>query len=191
MVKLASVFASSLGMAFLAVAGHRIEASEQAPKPDSPEVQQLLEAAKKSAGTEWAEAFDFICALNAGRANSPTDPVIEPTKVFDNLYVIGRTSTAVWAVTTSAGIVLIDAGYGDQLESVLLPGMKTLGLDPGQVKYVIVGHGHGDHFGGAAYFQQRGALIASQNSSPQFSQLCIMLAHGRDRRMRTALAPGH
>jgi metallo-beta-lactamase class B len=127
---------------------------------DSPEVVQLLGTAKKNAGTEWTEAFDFICALNPGRANSPTDPVIEPTKVFDNLYVIGRTSTAVWAVTTSAGIVLIDAGYGDQLESVLLPGMKTLGLDPAQVKYVIVGHGHGDHFGGSAYFQQRGARVA-------------------------------
>jgi len=38
----------------------------------------------------------------------------------------------VWAVTTSAGIVLIDAGYADQLESVLLPGMKKLGLDPSQ-----------------------------------------------------------
>ena len=60
-----------------------------------------------------------------------------------------------WVVTTSAGTVLLDSGYGDQLESVLLPGMKTLGLDPAQVKYVIVGHGHGDHFGGAAYFQQR------------------------------------
>jgi len=61
-------------------------------------------------------------------------------------------STAVWAVTTSAGIVLIDAGYADQLESVLLPGMKKLGLDPSQVRYVILGHGHGDHFGGALYF---------------------------------------
>ncbi len=126
---------------------------------ETPEVRQLLEAAKKSAGTEWAEAFDFICAPNAGRANSPTDPIIEPARVFDNLYVIGRTSTAVWVVATSAGLVLIDAGYGDQLESVLLPGLKTLGLDPAQVRYVIVGHGHGDHFGGSAYFQQRGARV--------------------------------
>ena len=47
----------------------------------------------------------------------------------------------------------------DQLDSVLLPGLKTLGLDPAQVKYVIVGHGHGDHFGGASYFQQRGARV--------------------------------
>ena len=126
---------------------------------DTPEVRQLLEAANTSAGTEWAEAFDFICAPNAGRANSPTDPVIEPARVFDNLYVVGRTSTVVWVVATSAGLVLIDAGYGDQLESVLLPGLKTLGLDPAQVRYVIVGHGHGDHFGGSAYFQERGARV--------------------------------
>ena len=42
---------------------------------------------------------------------------------------------------------------------MLLPGLKTLGLDPAQVKYVILGHGHGDHFGGALYFQQRGARV--------------------------------
>jgi metallo-beta-lactamase class B len=147
---------------FLLVIPFVASVSGQAPlqaTPDSPEVRRLLDAAKKNAGTEWAEAFDFICALNAGRANSPTDPEIEPTKVFDNLYVIGRTSTAVWAVTTTAGIVLIDSGYADQLESVLLPGMKKLGLDPAQVRYVFVGHGHGDHFGGAPYFQQRGARV--------------------------------
>ena len=48
----------------------------------------------------------------------------------------------VYAITTSAGIVLIDAGYADQLEAVLLPGMKTLGLDPNSVRYVLLGHGH-------------------------------------------------
>src|SRR5262245_32366189 len=156
MAKSASVLASLLAI----FAVQPVSFAQETAKPDSPEVRQLLEQAKKNAGAEWNEAFEFICALNAGRANSPTDPVIAPTKVFDNLFVIGRTSTAVWAVTTSAGIVLIDSGYADQLESVLLPGMKTLGLDPAQVKYVIVGHGHGDHFGGAAYFQQRGARVA-------------------------------
>ena len=155
MVKAASVLASLLVISFV----QSPSVAQETAKPDSPEVRQLLEDAKKSAGTEWTEAFDFICALNAGRANSPTDPVIEPTKVFDNLSVVGRTSTAVWVVSTSAGVVLIDSGYGDQLESVLLPGLKTLGVDPTQVKYVILGHGHGDHFGGAAYFQKRGARV--------------------------------
>ena len=135
-------------------------APQAAAKPDSPAVQQSLDKVKKTAGTEWAEAFDFICAANPSRVNRPDDPEIEPTKVFDNLYVIGRSGTAVWAVTTSTGIVLIDAGYADQLESVLLPGMKKLGLDPARVTHVLVGHGHADHFGGAPYFQQRGAHVA-------------------------------
>src|SRR5262245_46313566 len=165
MVKAATVPASWL-VAFVMVAAagvsgvSRTLSAQETSKPDSPEVRQLLDDAKKNASSEWTEAFEFICSLNASRANSPTDPVIEPTKVFDNLYVVGRTSTAVWIVTTSAGTVLIDSGYGDQLESVLLPGLKALKLDPAQVKYVIIGHGHGDHFGGAAYFQQRGARVA-------------------------------
>jgi len=155
MAKAASVLACLVVICF----PRAFAQAQEAAKPDSPEVRQLLEEARKSAGTDWTEAFDFICAVNAGRANSPTDPVIEPARVFDNLAVVGRTSTAVWVVTTSAGVVLIDSGYGDQLESVLLPGLKTLGIDPAQVKYVIVGHGHGDHFGGASYFQQRGARV--------------------------------
>ena len=137
----------------------------QAPPPqnarsDTPEIRQRLDTLRKTAGSEWADTFEFLCALNPNRANRADDPEIEPTRVFDNLAVIGRTSTAVWVVTTSSGLVLIDAGYGDQLDSVLLPGMKTLGLDPARVTHVIVAHGHGDHFGGASYFQQRGARVA-------------------------------
>ena len=33
--------------------------------------------------------------------------------------------------------------------------MKKLGLDPAQIKYVIVSHGHGDHSGGAKYLQDK------------------------------------
>src|SRR5262249_12360080 len=38
-------------------------------------------------------------------------------------------------------------------ESVLLPAFKKAGLDPAQVKVILVAHGHADHFGGSAYFQ--------------------------------------
>jgi hypothetical protein len=68
--------------------------AQEAPRPDSAEVRRMLDAVKARAGTDWAEAFEFICAANATRANRPDDPEIEPTKVFDNLYVVGRTSTA-------------------------------------------------------------------------------------------------
>ena len=41
-----------------------------------------------------------------------------------------------------------------QVESQLLPGFRTLGLDPAQVKVILVTHGHADHFGGASYFPE-------------------------------------
>jgi metallo-beta-lactamase class B len=159
MMKVTSTFAALAAPLLAVTLSAQAPAAQEAPRPDSAEVQRMLDAAKTRAGTEWAEAFEFICAANANRANRPDDPVIEPTKVFDNLYVVGRTSTVVWVVTTSAGLVLIDAFYPDQLEAVLLPGLQKLGLDPAQVRYVLVGHGHADHFGGASYFQQRGARV--------------------------------
>ena len=127
---------------------------------DTPAIRQRLDVLRKTAGSEWIETVDFFCAVNPNRFNRADDPEIQPVRVFDNLAVIGRTSTAVWVVTTSNGLVLIDAGYGDQLDSVLLPGMKKLGLDPARVTHVIVAHGHGDHFGGASY-SNNGARVWS------------------------------
>jgi len=136
----------------------------QAPAPtpataDSPAVTAIVDAARTAAGSEWGEAVEFFCG-NSGRANRADDPQIRPTRVFDNLYALGRTSTVIWALTTPDSILLIDAGYPDQLESVLLPQLRAVGLDPNDVRYVLVGHGHSDHFGGASYFQQRGARVA-------------------------------
>lgn len=146
-------------LASATLAASQAPTPQNAPRADSPAIAQRLDAIRKTAGADWAETVEFFCATNPNRANRADDPEIEPARVFDNLAVIGRTSTAVWVVTTSSGLVLIDAGYGDQLDSVLLAGMKKLGLDPARVTHVIITHGHGDHFGGASYFQQRGARV--------------------------------
>jgi metallo-beta-lactamase class B len=118
-----------------------------------------VERARAAAGTQWRQTVEFFCG-DSGRANRADDPLLTPTRVFDNLYALGRTSTVVWAATTPDGILLIDAGYPEQVETVLLPGLRMLGLDPRDVKFVLITHGHADHFGGAAYFQQRGARVA-------------------------------
>lgn len=126
---------------------------ENAPaKPDSPQVKAEVEKAKKDGGAMWAEEAHFFC--EAPHANSANDPLIEPTKIFDNVWALGRAGTTVYAITTPAGIILIDSGYQDQLESVLLAQMKQANLDPAQVKIIVLGHGHADHFGGAPYFQE-------------------------------------
>jgi len=137
-------------------------AAQQPPPnttPDSPRVTAIIEQARNAAGSEWADTVEFFCGA-AGRANRADDPELKPTRVFDNLYALGRTSTVVWALTTPDGILLIDALYPDQLESVLLPQMRAAGLNPDDVRYVLIAHGHADHFGGASYFQQRGARVA-------------------------------
>ncbi len=130
-----------------------------AAPPDNARAAASVARARAAAGADWGDTVDFFCGTT-GRANRADDPLLTPTRVFDNLYALGRSSTVVWAVTTPAGLLLIDAGYLDQLESVLLPGLRALGLDPNDVKYVLIAHGHADHFGGASYFQQRGARVA-------------------------------
>jgi metallo-beta-lactamase class B len=84
---------------------------------------------------------------------------VEPAKVFDNLYFVGEREYSAWAVTTSDGIILIDAIFDYSVEDEVVNGLKTLGLDPTQIKFVIVSHGHRDHVGGARFLQDRGARI--------------------------------
>ena len=77
----------------------------------------------------------------------------EPTKVFDNLYFVGTREHGAWAVTTSDGIIIVDTLYDYAVEDEIAGGLKTLGLDPKTIKYVVISHGHGDHHGGAKYLQ--------------------------------------
>ena len=121
-------------------------------KPDSEKVKALIEKAKKAGGPMFSEEAHFFC--EAPRANSPSDPPIEPTKIFDNVYVIGNQGTAVYVIRTSDGLLMIDSLAANQVESQLLPGFQKLGLDPGQVKIIVMGHGHADHFGGSPYMQE-------------------------------------
>jgi metallo-beta-lactamase class B len=79
----------------------------------------------------------------------------EPMKVFDNLYYVGEREYSSWAITTSAGIIIIDPIYDYSVEEQVVGGLKKLGLDPAQIKYVVVSHAHRDHAGGAWYLQER------------------------------------
>jgi metallo-beta-lactamase class B len=99
------------------------------------------------------------------RPNNFSAPPLEPVRLFDNLYAAGNSETVVYALTTSEGIVLIDSGTAAEVESVLIPGLVQLGLDPADVSHVLLGHGHSDHYGGARYFQDRfGARVGTTES---------------------------
>jgi metallo-beta-lactamase class B len=135
-----------------------------APKPDNPQSLMHVAAARTLAGSDpWLQApFAFYCVAGNARGNSPAAPELEPIKLFDNVYAVGNSEATVYAIVTPQGIILIDSGYADRVETVVVAGLKSLGLDPANVKYVLLGHGHADHFGGARYFQERfGARVAT------------------------------
>ncbi len=80
----------------------------------------------------------------------------EPVKVFDNLYYVGATrvtDVTIWAITTSEGIILIDAGFDYQTEDLVINGLKKFNLDPQQIKYVLVTTAKAQNFSGARYLQ--------------------------------------
>jgi metallo-beta-lactamase class B len=130
-----------------------------------------IAAAKKAAGYEVADLFDHTCSrlmvgasLPYGRIYPPEndrDPArfrSEPVKVFDNLYYVGEkmqhgASPSAWAVTTSEGIILIDAMFEDSMRELILGGFKKLNLNPADIKYILITHAHGDHVNGAKYLQ--------------------------------------
>jgi metallo-beta-lactamase class B len=143
-------------------------ASAQGPAPVTPE--GLVAAAKRAAGVDYAGTFLRICVapdnLGGGggaRGAAPVARVVparstwyaRPYKVFDNLYFIGTKIHSSWALTTSDGIIVIDTLFDYASEPEIVEGLTALGLNPRNVKYVLISHAHGDHDQGAAELQKR------------------------------------
>jgi metallo-beta-lactamase class B len=141
-------------------------AQQRAPQPARPDNAQSLshiDAAKKIAADDsfLANPYNFFCVAGNARAQNNNAPDLEPTKLFDNVYAVGNSETAVYAVTSSDGIVLLDAGFENKAEA-LAAQLQKAGLDPARVKFILLGHGHADHFGGAKFFQDKyGTKIAA------------------------------
>jgi metallo-beta-lactamase class B len=171
--------AAVVGATFVVAASTR--QSGAARQSGAGSVESHIEAARRAAGTEYLPVFNGLCgpltpapAAAAAREPAPAAPSaasapsrpstyppppsewhVDPVKVFDNLYFLGQSEYTAWAVTTSAGIIVIDPLFEYSVEDEVVNGLTKLGLDPRQIKYVLVSHGHRDHVGGAQLLQQR------------------------------------
>ncbi len=82
-------------------------------------------------------------------------------KAFDNLYYVGVGWVGSWLVTTADGLIIIDTVDRPAHVDHLLDGVRKLGFDPMNIKYVIITQAHGDHYSGAARIQREfGAQVA-------------------------------
>lgn len=73
---------------------------------------------------------------------------VPPIKVFDNLFYVGPGEVSVWLIPTTDGLILIDSAQEPLVDHVL-DSIRKSGFDPRNIKYILLTHGHLDHFGGA------------------------------------------
>lgn len=157
-----------------ALAGVALSVTALAQAPSSP-VDEHIAAARVAAGLDYRATFVNLClpspprgggAGAAGRgapaAATATPPTPDratwyapPFKIFDNLYWLGTRQHSSWALQTSAGIIMIDTNFAWATGPEIIEGMNTLGLNPRDIKYLIISHAHGDHDQGAAELQKR------------------------------------
>jgi len=78
---------------------------------------------------------------------------IAPFKVFDNLYYVGPGYVSVWLLTTPQGDILFDSAQEPYVDHVIA-NIRKVGVDLKDIKYILLSHGHLDHFGGAARIQE-------------------------------------
>lgn len=137
----------------------------------------------------------------------PEAPDPEPTRIFDNVTVVGTDFVSATAVETADGVILVDALESrDQAADILVPELRSLGVDPARIRYVVVAHGHADHFGGAQYLADRyGARVlmsptdwdlAASDDSPDVPARDLDIADGQrltlgGTTMTLPYTPGH
>lgn len=81
--------------------------------------------------------------------NDTQSQTIEPYQAFDNVYNVGICWVSAWLIKTSEGPVLIDTLYQPYTDQ-LIDNIRKIGVDPADIRMVLLTHGHFDHVGGAS-----------------------------------------
>jgi metallo-beta-lactamase class B len=146
-----------------------------------------------------------------GKGGMPKLPILPAARVFDQLYYLGMDWVSAWALVTSDGIILIDTlPSGADAQKYIEGGLRSLKLDPEKIKYILITHGHDDHFGGAKYLQDKyharvlmsavdwdlAAQTAAQHPQAGLPARDMVVADGQtltlgDTRVRMYVTPGH
>lgn len=99
--------------------------------------------------------------LQAYTVPEPWLAPMSPLPLADNVWHIGTEELTALLVKTADGAILIDGGM-PQGADMLLDNMRTLGVAPEDLKWILVSHGHGDHAGSLAAIQRAtGARLAA------------------------------
>ncbi len=71
---------------------------------------------------------------------------LQPFRMHDNIYFIGNERVSVHLIDTEKGLVLIDSGYPDMYELIIV-NIEKMGFSPKNISAIFHSHGHIDHYG--------------------------------------------
>ncbi len=162
--RLLSAFAATLMVIVASGANALAQEDPKFIQPKEPDaIQQHVEKAYAIAGNDpdLSEILHLQCSpKQLTPAITPEYTLnrnpLGPAKVFDQLYFLGMPWVSSWALDTRDGIIVIDTlDNSEEADRVIIGGMKKLGLDPARIKYIVLSHGHPDHFGGVDYLVEK------------------------------------
>src|SRR3984893_11816474 len=155
---------SSLRVVFSATAFLSAFSASHAQKADPAAVAEHIAAATAAAKSDLLGPLGLCKTATPAPGPSFMDnyramvkePPLAPMQVMDELYFLGSRWTTAWAIKTAGGLIIVDAmDNADEAEHCIEGGPRQLGLDPAEIRYVVISHAHGDHYGGAQYLKQK------------------------------------
>jgi metallo-beta-lactamase class B len=143
---------------------------------DTTEITEQMEIARALAGDDYYlsttqrlqcndidETYTVVQTPGANVISTPPDPMSTgfreapavPTKVFDNVYYVGGMEVGGWIIDTGVGYIMLDSSYDYGALEILEPSMAALGLNPADIKYILLTHAGPDHVGAVKYFYDK------------------------------------
>ncbi len=98
-----------------------------------------------------AEERKMLSASMDDICREPWNYAVEPFRVVGNLYFVGNSWVSVYLIDTGDGLLMIDTAMA-QNAYLTMEGIRKLGFDPRDIRWILLSHAHYDHCGAAAIF---------------------------------------
>ncbi len=91
---------------------------------------------------------------------------VEPFRVHGNTWYVGTNGLSSILVETGEGLVLLDGALPQSAEQIA-DNIRKIGLDPLDIKYILLSHAHYDHAGGINALQRyaRAKVVVSEGNA--------------------------
>src|SRR5690242_2624920 len=139
-----------------AAAQAHVAAAKAAVAPKTPDAKpwHIYQNLFNELCTENRQIDSMRPAVPQGKWLPLADWYYPPHKFFDNLYFIGTKTAGIYVINTSAGMIMIDTNFDWNVEENTL-GLLQFGLDPANIKYVIVTSAHPERYWGIKTIQDK------------------------------------